>query len=733
VIALGSLTAMLFAAAAGPTGSPAPAQPQGAAPAAAGRPALLAPWQGPHGGVPPFDAVKVADLGPALDAAMAEHLAEVERVAKDPAPPTFDNTVLALEKTGRALDRVGTIFHVFTSTMADDAVQALEREISPKLAAHRDRIIANEVLFRRIAAVYEGPQQAKLDPESQRLTWYTYTQFARAGAKLQGDDKKKLADLNQRLAVLHTKFGQDVLGDESERLTLLEKEGDLAGLPESARAAAAAAAESRGHKGKWAVLNTRSSVEPFLEYSTRRDLREKVWREFTSRGDHGDARDNAAVISEILKLRAERATLLGYPTHAHWRVEDQMAKTPERALGLMESVWPAAVARAREEVADMQAVADREAGAGKGPKLTIEPWDYRFYAEKVRKAKYDLDAEEVKPYLQLEKLREGMFYLAERLFGFRFVPVAQGSVPVYHPDVRVWEVQGKDGKHVGLWYFDPYARKGKRSGAWMNAYRDQQRLEDVTTLVSNNANFVKGKPGEPVLVSWEDATTLFHEFGHALHGLASDVRYPSLSGTAVPRDYVEFPSQILEHWLATPEILNRFALHHRTGQPLPKELVARIEKAKTFNQGFKTVEYLSAALVDMKMHLAGAKPVEPKAFEKETLAALGMPKEIVMRHRPPHFLHVFGGDGYSAGYYSYLWAETLSADAYQAFVEAGGPWDEKVAARLRDHVFALGNTRDPAEAYRAFRGRDPGVAALMKERGFPVPAAAGKPAAPSKR
>jgi peptidyl-dipeptidase Dcp len=364
----------------------------------------------------------------------------------------------------------------------------------------------------------------------------------------------------------------------------------------------------------------------------------------------------------------------------------------------------------------MQAVADRE-----GAKIKIEPWDYRYYAEKVRKVKYDLDENEVKPYLQLEKMREAMFWVAGELFGFRFTPVS--GVPVYQADMRVFEVTGRDGRHVGLWYFDPYARQGKTSGAWMNAYRNQERFDrTITTIVSNNTNFVKGKPDEPILVSWTDAVTLFHEFGHALHGLSSDVNYPSLAGTAVARDYVEFPSQILERWLATPEVLNRFALHHETGAPIPKELVARIERAQTFNQGFSTVEYLASALVDMKLHLAGDRTIDPDAFERETLAAMGMPSEIVMRHRTPQFSHVFGGDGYSAGYYSYLWADTLSADAYEAFTEAGGPYDKAVARRLREAVLSVGNTVDPAEAYRAFRGRDAGIAALMRRRGFPVPA-----------
>ncbi|ACL66636.1 Peptidyl-dipeptidase Dcp [Anaeromyxobacter dehalogenans 2CP-1] len=678
---------------------------------------LLAPWAGPHGGVPPFDVARVDQLAPAIEAGMAAKLAAVEAIAADPAAPTFDNTLAAMERSGRALDRAMTVFGVFSTSMSTPEFQAVERELAPKLAAFDDRITQNEKLFARIAAVYDARETSCRTPEQKRLAWLYYTTFVRAGAKLDPAAKQRVAAINERLATLYTKFAQDVLADESGYTLVLEDEAALAGLPASVRAGMAAAAATRGKAGKWAVLNTRSSVEPFLAYSERRDLRERVWRDFTSRGDHGDAHDTKAAITEILKLRAERAKLLGYPTHAHWRLEDSMAKTPGRAMALMEAVWPAAVARVREEVADMQAVADRE-GAG----ITIEPWDYRFYAEKVRKAKYDLDENEVKPYLQLEKLREAMFWVAGRLFDLHFTP-AKG-VPVYHPDVRVWEVKDGKGRHVGRWYFDPYARDGKRSGAWMNAYRAQERFDgEIPTIVSNNANFVKGKPGEPVLVSWTDAETLFHEFGHALHGLASSVGYPSLSGTAVARDYVEFPSQLLERWLETPEVLDRFARHVKTGKPLPRALVAKIQKASTFNQGFGTVEYLSAALVDLKMHLAGSTEIDPAAFEKDTLAALGMPREVVMRHRPPHFLHVFSGDGYSAGYYSYLWADTLSTDAYEAFTEAKGPYDRAVAARLREHVFSAGNTVDPADAYRAFRGRDPGIGALMRKRGFPVPAA----------
>ena len=677
---------------------------------------LLRPWAGPFGGVPPFDQASPALLAPALEEGMALHLQELQAIADNPVPPTFENTIAAMERSGRALDRAATVYYIYGSTLSDDAVQQVERDIEPKLAAFRDRITQNEKLFKRIAAVYATRESAGLTPEQQRLTWLVHNNFVRAGAKLDASAKQRLAEINQSLAGLFTRFSQNLLADESERFLVLQSEADLAGLPESLRAGFAADAERRGQKGKWIVANTRSSVEPFLTYSTRRELREKVWRTFVNRGDNGDARDNNALIGEILQLRAERAGLLGYATHAHWRLEDSMARTPERAMELMEAVWKPAVLRVREEVADMQKLADAESAG-----IRIEPWDYRYYAEKVRKARYDLDTNELKPYLQLEKLREGMFYVAGELFGMRFSELAAGTVPVYHPDVRVWRVDDAAGKLVGLWYFDPYARVGKQSGAWMNAYRNQERFDGaVTTIVSNNSNFVKGKPGEPVLISWDDAVTLFHEFGHALHGLSSNVTYPSVSGTNVARDYVEFPSQLLEHWLPVKEVLDRFAVHYQTGKPIPAELVAKVERAKTFNQGFATVEYLSAALIDMKLHLAARKDsrIDADAFERETLTALGMPKEIVMRHRTPQFGHVFSGDGYSAGYYSYLWADTLTADAWDAFVESKGAWDKDVAQRLRDNVFSIGNTRDPADAYRSFRGRDPGIEALMRKRGF---------------
>lgn len=676
---------------------------------------LLAEWVGPYGGVPPFDKVKVSDFAPALEAAMAENLKEIDEIANNPAAPTFENTIVAMEKVGRALDRVGTIYAIWSGNLSTPEVQAVNTAMAPKLAAFGDKITQNEKLFKRIEAVYNSPKKKKLNSEQQRLVWLNYTNFVRSGAKLGEDQKKRLSEINQSLAGHFTKFSQNLLGEEGSLYVTLATDADMAGLPLSLRDAAAQAAKSKNVTAAGIIRNTRSSVDPFLTYSDRRDLREKVWKMFVNRGDNGDERDNNTIIPEILKLRAERAKLLGHATHAHWRLENAMAKTPENAMKLMESVWPAAKARVKEEVTDMQALADKE-----GAKIKIEPWDYRYYQEKVRKERYDLDENEVKPYLQLDKIRDAMFWVAGEVFNFTFTPVT--NVPVFHPDVTVFEVKNKtNGKHVGLWYFDPYARDGKRSGAWMNSYRSQERItKDITTIVSNNSNFVKGKPGEPVLISWDDAVTMFHEFGHAVHGLSSNVTYPTLSGTNVARDYVEFPSQILERWVSTPEVLSKFMVHYQTGKPIPQALVDKIKNAATFNQGFATAEYLASALVDMKLHLAGDTKIDADAFEKETLAELGMPSELVMRHRTPQFGHVFSSDSYSAGYYSYLWSDVISADAYGAFTEGKGAYDKKVAKRLIKYIFSVGNTMDPAEAYRKFRGRDPETSALMKHRGFPV-------------
>ncbi len=675
---------------------------------------LLAPWTGPYGGVPAFDKVKVADFAPALEAAMAQELAEVEAIANNPEPATFENTIAALERAGAAHERVSMFYGVWGATLSTPEMREVQTAMAPKLSAHGDAILQNAKLFARIEAVYEGRESAGLTPEQQRLAWKGWNRFVRAGARLSPAAKTRVAEINGELAQAFNAFNQNLLADETDYVLYLKTEAELGGLPQDVRDAAAAAAETRGRPGEYAILNTRSSMDPFLTYSDRRDLREKVWRTYYSRGDNGDAHDNNGLIQKILKLRVERANLLGYPTHAHWRLEAAMAKTPEAAMDLLMRVWPAAIARVGEEVAEMQAIADAEKGGVK-----IEPWDYRYYAEKVRADRYALDMNEVKAYLQLDKLREGMFWAAGEVYGMSFVPVA--DIPVAHPDIKVWEVRRNDA-HLGLWYFDPYARTGKRSGAWMNAYRSQQKMDgEITPIVSNNSNFVKGAAGQPVLISWDDATTMFHEFGHAIHGLMSNVTYPSLSGTSVPRDYVEFPSQVNEAWLPTQPVLSRFALHYQTGEPMPQALVDKIAAASTFRQGFEVTEYLASALIDMKLHLAGDADIDPDAFEKEELAKLGMPRELPMRHRTPQFAHIFASDGYSAGYYSYLWSEVLSQDAVEAFKAApGGMYDKQVAQALIDHVMAVGDTVDPAEGYRAFRGRDPDVGAYLRDKGFPV-------------
>lgn len=677
---------------------------------------LLQPWEGKYGGVPPWDQIRPEEFPKAFDCAIDEANAEIQAIAGSSDPATFDNTFEALERSGQTLDRLTSMFGVHAGNLNLGPIPEIESLVAQKLAAWRDSVVQNLDLFARIKEVKNGDQFNKLNAVQQRLVEERFRAFVRSGANLSVDDKAQLSKINSKLAELYTTFSQNVLADEEKYVTWVEQEDQLAGLPESLIASMGAAAESKGQPGKWAVENTRSSMEPFLSFAHDRELREQVWRTYFSRCDHGDENDNKEIITSILKLRAERAKLLGYPTHAHWRLEPQMAKTPEAAMDLMMNVWSKAVDRAREEVADMQAIADAE-----NSQIKIEPWDYRYYAEKVRAAKYDLDFNLVKPYLQLSRLVEGMMWAASQVFSVQFTQVH--DVPVFHPDVDVWQVLDGEGGEVGLFYLDPYARKGKRSGAWMTSYRDQHCMDQpITPLVSNNSNFIRGQDGQPTLISWDDALTLFHEFGHALHGLMSKVTWPSQSGTNVARDFVEFPSQVYEHWLATPEVLKKFATHYQTGEPMPEELLTKIEKAATFNQGFGTVEFLASALVDMKLHLAGDVTIDPEQFEKETLAELGMPSEIVMRHRMPHFSHIFSGDGYSAGYYSYLWADALTADAAEAFEEAGSFYDRELGQRLLDTVFSVGDTTEAAESFRRFRGRDVDTSSLLRKRGFPVDA-----------
>ena len=674
---------------------------------------LLQSWAGPYGGEPAFDKVKVADFEPALKQAMAMKLKEIDAIASNPAAPTFANTIVAMEKAGKPLDRLTTYYNVWQSTMNSPEFQAVDTRLSPVVAGFRDKITQNAKLFKRIDAVYNSPDKAKLNPEQQRLVWVIWNNFTQQGAKLSPADKLTLSEVNQKLASLYTKFSQNELADEEQQALVLTNEYQLVGLPQAQ--IAGYVEDAKAHKlpaGQYRIANTRSAVEPFLTYSSDRSLREKAFRMWTSRGDNGGVTDNNAVVSEILKLRAQKAKLLGYPTYAHWHLADTMAKTPDNALKLEMAMWWPAVAQVRTDVAEMQKIVDAEKGG-----FAIQPWDYRYYAEMVRKAKYDLDMNEVKPYLQLDHVREAMFYAANRLYGLAFTPVH--GLPVYQPDVTVYEVK-RGNSHVGFWYFDPYVRAGKNSGAWMNAYREQARVDgDVPTIVSNNANFVKAAPGQPVLLSWDDANTMFHEFGHALHGLNSNATYPTLSGTNTARDFVEFPSQFNENYLTTPEVLH-FLVNDK-GEQMPAALVAKIKAAATFNTAFSVVETESSAIVDMKLHLAGDTPVDAKAFEKATLVELKMPSEIVMRHRIPQFGHIFSGEGYAAGYYGYLWAKTLDHDAFEAFTEAGSPWDPATAKRFHDTILSVGNMVDPAVAFRNFRGRDPRIDATLRFEGFPVP------------
>ncbi len=683
---------------------------------------VIAPWDGPHGGAPAFSGVRAEDFGPALDEAMARYRAELAAIAHDPAPATFANTLEAMEKAGRDFDRATTLLGIFTSTLNDAGMRRAESEAAPKLAAFSDEIVHDPVLFERVRVVFEARETHGLNPEQQRLAFVTHQRFARQGAGLPDADKQRLAEINQRLAALYTSFGHNILADEEGEALVLDSAADVAGLPADFVAAAQTAAAARGEPGKWVVTNTRSSMEPFLTLADRRDLREKALKLWTSRGDHVGLNDNNPLITEILRLRVEKARLLGYPTFAHWVADGQMAKTPDAAMRLLREVWTPAVARAGEELAEIEALA-----ASEGAHEPIEAWDYRYYAEKVRKAKYDLDDNELKPYLQLGKLREGMFWAAGQLFGLAFGKVT--DLPVYHPDVEVFEVT-RGGARVGLWYFDLYARPGKSSGAWMSEYRTQQKLGGLTPIVSNNANFVPAAPGEPILISWTDAVTLFHEFGHGLHGMNSNVTYPSLAGTSVVRDFVELPSQINERWLMTPELLARFAVHHRTGEPMPAALIQKILNAQAFRQGFDTVEYLACAILDLEAHLSADQALDARAFEPQALKALGMPRQIVMRHRLAQFSHVFSGEGYAAGYFDYIWADVLTADAAEAFAEApGGFYDKALARRWLDDVLSVGNSVEAGEAFRRFRGRDPQIGALMRRRGFA--GAAGAPSTPS--
>lgn len=687
---------------------------------------LLVPWTGPYGGVPPFDKIRPEHFAPALEAGMAEQRREIRALTVVRSAPTFENTVLALERSGQLLKRTKMSYGLWLGSLSDGAMQQVERKMQPRLAAFDDELSQNAALFQRIEAVYQSPQMQQLTPEQQRLVWAYRTEFVKEGARLSPPAKRRVAAINQRLADLATTFNQNLLADEDLAGLVLTKTDDLAGLGTADVAAAAQEAARRGLPGHWLIGNTRSSMEPFLSRSPNRGLREQAWRLWAYRGDHGDTHDNNKLVAEVLALRAERSKLMGFDNYAQWKLSDSMAHDPQAAMGLMQKVWGPAVAQMREQIAAMQKIADDEAKAAGTTGFTLQPWDLRYYAEKLRKAQYDMDVDELTPYLQLDKVREAMFWAAGKLYGLRFEPV-QG-VPVFHRDVSVYRVLGADGRHVGLWYFDPYAREGKHSGAWMDSYRAQQRMggTEVTPIVSNNSNFKRGVAGEPVLITWDDAVTMFHEFGHALHGLCSNTTYPSLAGPNAVQDFGEFPSQVNEYWLTTPPVLAM--LVDQAGRPLPRALLDKLERARNFDKPFIKVEFLASALLDMKMHmLPSPAGFDARAFEKATLDELGMPAAVVARHRIPQFGHVFSGEGYAAGYYGYLWAEVLSHDAFAAFTEAGDPFDPTLAKRYLRTVLAVGNSVDPGQAFRDFRGRDPDVGALLRAEGFaPVPAAAAR-------
>ena len=667
------------------------------------------------GGVPAFDKISPELVKEAMLKGMEMSLEDVDKIANNLDAPTFKNTIEEMERSGKFLDDVYPYYGILSSNISSPEFRKIQRELAPKLSEYSSLISQNEKLFKRVSTIYEASKTNPLENDQQRVLGLMYKSFAMNGAALDKDKKQRHAEINIELSKLYNDFSNNVLHDEENYVTYLE-ESQLDGLSDGFIKSAKKIAQDKGFEDKFAITNTRSSIDPFLTYSTNRAVREVVWKNYYSRGDNGDEFDNNQIIAEILRLRKERVGLLGHENYAQWRLQDRMAKKPENAMALMEAVWPAAIARVDEEVADMQKVADELIN----PKITIDPWDYRFYAEKVRKIKYDLDSDEVKQYLQLDKLTDAMFYVAGELFNFKFKALEKGKIPVFHEDVNVWEVEDKSsGKHIGLWYLDPYARQGKRSGAWATTYRSHTTMDGKTNvLASNNSNFIKPAPGEALLVSWDDATTFFHEFGHALHFFSSNVKYPTLNGGV--RDYTEFQSQLLERWLSTDRVINQFLVHNQTGEPMPKELVHKIKKASKFNQGFDTTEYLASAIMDMKFHLADPINIDVNKFEKETLADLKMPSELPMRHRTPHFGHVFSGEGYATAYYGYMWADVLTADASEAFTEApGGFYDKDLAKKLVDYLFSPRNSIDPAEAYRLFRGRDAKIEALMRDRGFP--------------
>lgn len=672
---------------------------------------FLKAWTLPNG-APPFDLIKEEHFLPAFEAGIAERRAEIKAITSQRAAATFANTIDKIESGGEVLNRVQAVFFNMSSANTNADIQRIQRDVSPKLAAFRNDVYLDAALFARIEKVYQA--RASLNAEQRRVVEKYYEDFVRAGAKLNDQEKQRVRQIDQRMSLLSVQFQQNQLADSNAFSLELKTDADRAGLPAFALEAALQAGKDAGQEGKYLITLSRSSVETFLQLGENRELREQAFNAWAARGANGNQWDNRKIIAEMVALRAERAKLLGFETHADFVLADRMAKTPTAARDLIERVWKPARERALEERTDMQALIDAEGG-----KYQLQAWDWRYYAEKVRNARFDLDQDQLKPYFQLDKMIEAQFFVANQLWGLTFA--ARTDLPVYHPDVRIWEVRERDGSLIGLFYGDFYARPSKQSGAWMSSYRTQRKLGGLRTpVVVNVCNFNKPAAGQPALLSYDDAETLFHEFGHALHGLLSNVTYPRIAGTAVPTDFVEMPAQIYEHWLGQPAILQRFAVHFQTGEPIPQVLLDRLIAARNFNQGFATVEFLASAFVDLDVHMmtnVDATSFDIDAIERDTLARLQMPAEIVCRHRPTHFGHIFAG-GYSAGYYSYMWSEVLDADGFEAFKEAGDIFDPATAARLREHVYSAGGTREPMDLYVAFRGREPDVQALLRHRGF---------------
>ncbi|WP_310619608.1 M3 family metallopeptidase [Flexibacterium corallicola] len=674
--------------------------------------ALLQEWETPFG-IPPFSAIKAEEFVPAFEHAIAEAKADAQKIAGNPLSPTFENTIEALEQSGKMLKQVSSVFYNLSSAHTNDTLQEAERIIAPKLAEHYSGLMLDPKLFERVDALKAREAELGLTPEQARVLERYHTRFMRAGAGLDKNAKVRMAEITKRLATLGTQFSQNVLADEASYKLVLSEGDDLAGLPEFLVSAAREAAAERGLEDKYVITLSRSSIEPFLQFSTRRDLREEAFTAWAKRGENKGETDNTGIVKETVALRKERAALLGFDSFAAFKTDDTMAKTPRAVNDLLMKVWAPAKTKAAAEAADLQEMAQ-----SLGDNIQIAPWDWRYYSEKVRKSQHDLDEAEVKPYFQLERMIEASFHTASKLFGLSFKPL--NTLELYHPDARAFEVLGPDGKHVGIFIADYFARTSKRSGAWMSAFREQHKLNgNVSPVIINVMNFSKAPEGQPTLLTFDDARTLFHEFGHGLHGLLSNVTYPVISGTSVARDFVELPSQLYEHWLSEPQILKEYARHYETGEVIPQDLLNRLLAASNFNQGFATVEYLSTAIVDMALHSADqVDDLDPLAFEKKTLDEIGMPAQIIMRHRTPHLAHAFAGDGYSAGYYSYMWSEVMDADAFEAFKETGDPFDRETAHRLKEFIYSAGGTQDPAKAYTDFRGKMPSIEPLLKGRGL---------------